>query len=393
MFGKIHTQALLIGSSSYCRQDVAFHPTQPLLASGIIDGSLVLHSCQRDATTRRHSCRAHEEHHPSRAVQFSLSGDVVYSASTDKSILAVDVATGKPKTRNTDAHEAAVSRLAGISESMIASGDENGVVKLWDERQRDVAVTLEPHSDYVSDMYWQEQNNALLTCSGDGTLAFIDVRARRIKAESEGDADDELLSVVGMKSGRKVVCGTTSGVLAVWSWGHWEDCSDRFPGHPESVTSMVKFDEDTLLTASSDGVIRILQVHPNRLLGVLGEHGQFDIERLAANGEKSLLASASHDNSVKVWDLSLLADDGDNDEQEESEQGGERGGEEEDRVKAEDEHQQVLEGAGGATDSDDSDDHEAGPRSKRKKRGQGRGEHRITNKKQQKSNNFFSDLL
>lgn len=28
----------------------------------------------------------------------------------------------------------------------------------------------------------------------------------------------------------QIVCGTTTGVLNVWSWGSWNDCSDRFPG-------------------------------------------------------------------------------------------------------------------------------------------------------------------
>lgn len=28
----------------------------------------------------------------------------------------------------------------------------------------------------------------------------------------------------------QVVCGSTSGVLDIWSWGYWNDCSDRFPG-------------------------------------------------------------------------------------------------------------------------------------------------------------------
>lgn len=28
----------------------------------------------------------------------------------------------------------------------------------------------------------------------------------------------------------QVACGSTSGVIGIWSWGYWADCSDRFPG-------------------------------------------------------------------------------------------------------------------------------------------------------------------
>lgn len=48
--------------------------------------------------------------------------------------------------------------------------------------------------------------------------------------------------------------------------------ASRFPGHPESVQALVAFDDDTLLTGSSDGAVRVVGVLPNRLLGILGQH-------------------------------------------------------------------------------------------------------------------------
>ena len=35
-----------------------------------------------------------------------------------------------------------------------------------------------------------------------------------------------------MKGDKKVVAGTQSGVVNLYSWGHLDDCSDRFPGVP-----------------------------------------------------------------------------------------------------------------------------------------------------------------
>ena len=51
-----------------------------------------------------------------------------------------------------------------------------------------------------------------------------------MRARSEDDADDELLSVAVAKSGAKVVAGSQMGVLSLYSWGFFNDCSDRFPG-------------------------------------------------------------------------------------------------------------------------------------------------------------------
>ncbi len=37
---------------------------------------------------------------------------------------------------------------------------------------------------------------------------------------------------------------------------------------------MVAFDADTVLTGSADGLIRIIGILPNAMLGLVGEHAQ-----------------------------------------------------------------------------------------------------------------------
>lgn len=65
----------------------------------------------------------------------------------------------------------------------------------------------------------------------------------QVRGQSEDDADDELLSVAVMKGDRKLLAGTQSGVINLYSWGHIDDCSDRFPGttcvHPAAQSSLM----------------------------------------------------------------------------------------------------------------------------------------------------------
>ena len=79
--------------------------------------------------------------------------------------------------------------------------------------------------------------------------------------------DDEFLSALSMKNGSKLLCGTQSGVLCIFGWGKWGDIETRFPGHPESVDTMLKVDESTVITGSSDGMLRVSQIQPDKVRG------------------------------------------------------------------------------------------------------------------------------
>lgn len=313
-----------------------------------------------------------------RAIAFAQGGDVICAAhSADNGIRVTDLGSGGKIVRTiSHAHDSCVQRCL-IIDGMLWTGDDEGCVKVWDMRAGgDAAVaSLEPHTDYVSDMVGHD--DALLTVSGDGTLCMIDRNVFKVRHRSEDDADDELLSVCVIRQGRKVVCGTTSGVLNIYSWGYWNDCSDRFPGHPDSVTGMVAFDEETVLTGSSDGLIRVLSIQPNKMLGVLGEHSDFDIERIALKGDVMCLASISHDSSLKLWNTGLLLDDDDDDQED---------NEDNDQDERSD-----------SDDSDDSDDDGVRGKGKRTadERGRNKGAHKIPKKQSKKehASNFFADLL
>ena len=190
-------------------------------------------------------------------------------------------------------------------------------------------------------------HNILLSTSADGTLVIYDLRMTSSNHNSKNHhhhasssanfrpssdkslpygvlrqsdpQDDELLSLCIMKNGRKVVCGTTEGVLSIFSYGTWGDMSDRYPGHPSSIDAILKIDEDTILTGSSDGLIRVVSIQPNKFIGVLGDnHEGFPIEQLQFTCDRSYVGSVTHDNFIRLWDARILDenynDDNDDDE-------------------------------------------------------------------------------
>ncbi|KAF3341610.1 WD repeat-containing protein 55 isoform X1 [Carex littledalei] len=274
--------------------DLDFHPSSPIVASGLINGDL--HLVFEINAHGEESCRA---------VRFADSGKIILTASPDCSILATDVETGKTIARLENAHEDAVNRLVNLTETTVASGDDEGCIKVWDTRQHACCNSFNAHEDYVSDLTYMPDTKEILGTSGDGTLSVCSLKKKKVKSQSEF-SEDELLSVVVMKNGKKVICGTQTGALLLYSWGYFKDCSDRFVGHPMSVDTLLKLDEDRLISGSYDGVIRLVGILPNNIIQPLAEHSEFPIERLAFSTDRKFLGSISHDQMLKLWDLEEL---------------------------------------------------------------------------------------
>lgn len=105
----------------------------------------------------------------------------------------------------------------------------------------------------------------------------------------------------------QVVAGTQSGSLQIFDWGDWEDSIDSMPGHPNSVDCVVPIDYTTVATASSDGIIRVVQISPQNFLGVIGMHENYPVERLTATCTLISHNSASEFLAIKsLWQAAAM---------------------------------------------------------------------------------------
>jgi WD40 repeat protein len=115
------------------------------------------------------------------------------------------------------------------------SGHEDGCIRVWDTRTCGKAKATykffdndDEESAYdvceVNAVCYRDDKHCILAAIG-GRLAVYDTRKGKMQAISEGD--DELMSLTVCKNGKKVVAATQEGWLELFSWGHFEDFSDR----------------------------------------------------------------------------------------------------------------------------------------------------------------------
>ena len=122
--------------------DVGFHPNSQIFVAGLITGEVEIweRDAARDAARKLKTVRCHDA--ACRTLAFVNDGALLLTGSSDRSILATDVATSKPLARLTNAHKAAVNRIVSIDAHTIASGDDDGVVKVWDTRRQTACLSL-----------------------------------------------------------------------------------------------------------------------------------------------------------------------------------------------------------------------------------------------------------
>lgn len=150
-----------------------------------------------------------------------------------------------------------------------------------------------------------------------------------------------------------------------------------------------------ILTGSSDGLIRAVQIFPTKFLGIVADHGDFPIERIKLDRNAKWLGSASHDEVLKLTDIEDALEDSDNEGVDEETESGdpEVEGETQEAGLGDVSHKKQSNVQGQSGDPDDDDDDDDSDNKKGKKRRKKTKDSMNSRKKADNvDKSFFADL-
>jgi U3 small nucleolar RNA-associated protein 13 len=223
--------------------------------------------------------------------------------------------------RDREIHSATSDLSSSTMAFRLASGSEDGKIKIWDLHKRKALTTLESHVSIVRSLRFSSHENALLSASRDKTATVWDAKTWKIRKVVP---ILETVEAAGfLQEGRFFYTGGEHGRVRIWETDTGQEATnEQEPGPENDSITAIEYSVGLtwLMSMHADQTIRLhtlgslSNLAPGKKIGPLpilrrisGNHDEIiDLAYVGAN--QSLLALATNSESIRIVSLNGLED-------------------------------------------------------------------------------------
>ncbi|HVI02126.1 MAG TPA: protein kinase [Enhygromyxa sp.] len=284
--------------------DAAFSPDGERVATGAFNGDVVLWSV---TGTPQHRLVGHDK--PVWQVCFDASGARVASASLDGTARIWSAETGS-SIAVLRGHEGPVFGVDFDRDgAQLVTASHDGTVRVWDAASGEVEHILRGHTGKISVLTRSPDGHTLATGSDDGSarLWSTDWTGEPLTLAGHGK---EIQSISFDASGHRLLTTCADHRARVW------DTRDGtllrvLEGHSNVIWDGALLPDDRVVTASTDGSLRIWPLDDDAPPLILTGHGSSGVLDVAVIDGGRRLVSGATDGTARLWQLDLLLRDPD----------------------------------------------------------------------------------
>ncbi len=297
---------------------ISYSPDGRLLASSSRDGSIKIWDATGTTREALHTFIVNSDPAAYGAgnTAFSPDGRILAGVSGQGEIILWDASTWQEIRRNSNAHEGRIWGLAFSPDgTMLLTGSSDGQVKLWNVSDLSEIHTFSEHKDVVNAVAFSPDGTMIASASDDRTAKVW--RVSDFSRVASYSLAPRILSNPPRMSGvtfsldnSRLISTSTDGNVYIWDIASGAQIM-KISGHDDWVYGvLVRKGSDTdatqgeIITAGADRSIRAWGgLYGRAKLELRGHTDQ--VYSLALNPtDDGLLASASADQTVRIWDIS-----------------------------------------------------------------------------------------
>ncbi len=185
---------------------------------------------------------------------------------------------------------------------LLVSGNGDGRVRIWRNREGPPIHAFQAHSNWVFSIKWLPDGLSFLTAGGDNLIHRFsrDGASDPIATLAGHQKDVHALAV--SRDGRHVLSGGDDGRAFLWDL-EMGVLLRKLEGHSRQITSVALSPDDRFaVTGSRDNTIRLWRLDTGETMDTWIGHAS-DVMSVAFSPDGRTAASASYDGTVRLWDI------------------------------------------------------------------------------------------
>jgi WD40 repeat protein len=184
--------------------------------------------------------------------------------------------------------------------TLLAAGDTNGEIRVWQIADNKELFKLERCSSWVWSIAFSPTEK-VLACCDDKTVKLVNLDTQKCQATLDGHLG-WVYQIAYSPDGSLLATASTDSTVKIWDL-NTKQCLHTLNGHIGFVFSVVfSPDGKTIASSSLDQTIRLWDVTTGKCISILKGHTAW-VWSVAFSPDGGTLASGSHDQTIKLWDL------------------------------------------------------------------------------------------